>query len=1040
MNILHKWIKRFFSLFCISALLIAAVDQPIIVMANENQSSLQNKQSDLEKQARSKILILKNLRNQAKTREYDVEREDATIWMAEQFLKFANWDENHIAENEKIFKAAPMYKNKDTQKLAEELPDFERREVIKMVEKSIQDLRDVMDGKVVRTPVRKVEWDKVTVKGDQFVNSDGSPVFLYDYFSKANGASQNDPNLYNDYIGNIVHPLSLSPLMCATENGELNDRAKNEVINFDKYYPGAGDKIGYMFLWHSGKIIPQWAIDKYGEENLKKGIPKYTSYDIDNPHMREIWTKIFDKLIPKVKNIPQTTLGYILTNEPHWVTDKSNKWFAVKNGVSEYTLNKFRNWLKAKYNNDISRLNSLWKTNYKTFNEITVEVPMDISSIRGTPKNYDWCRFNMDRVTEWFTFLHDGIKKNDSDARTHFKIFPKFITGEDGYRDHGIDIEAISNLTEFLGNDVTIRKALFNAKKPEEWEEKYAYYWREIAMMNDLLSSFGPDKININSESHFISTNTYRDINMQPKYVRSVYWLSTILGTKANLTWWWPRYGDGSIEPRLLNGAMNPQGYPGSVVQMPRVANEITQTFMDLNAFSTDIVKFQRQEKPIRVFYSETENINDKDQINKVFDLYESMYFNGVPIGFATKGILEEPKDNFDVVVIYDTERVTDEEFASVQKYLDNGGTVIIDDVSLTKNEYNETRKDTLKQSKGKLIKVTKNKVATMSSKAFDIIKDKMPIVNIVEENGLDQKGCIWRVVDGDDPANKLVTVVNVGKNEATLTISKKDNPNATIVDMFTGQEMSKTITLEPEGVLFLNVGTKDPKVKGIVSTDGNTLKEQKDKIMVQLTSQVKEEPKQEVKEEPKQEVEEQNSKDALSTYLSFDTYKAQPLKSVSGTTGKWWINEGSIMSISKEKSYTETGEKQSLLFDGDPSKASVPIFFATAPRVIKDTEKFNLPSGKYYIEAMIYLEGDSMSDIDVYFAKTGKGVMSAKLACSSAAKKGQWVKVKSTVFKSLDGKEENAITPDLQLRFLYPSKGKATKFYIDNIQIVKTK
>jgi len=804
MNTTKKLFKKIISFIFIFSLIGTIFQDTSIIMAKSN----------IEDEARTKLQILIDLKNEAEAKGYDVERENCTIWMAEQFLKFANWDEEHIEENEVAFKSAPMYKNEDTQKLAEELPDFERSEVIKMVEKSIQDLKDVMSGKVVRKPVNKVEWDKVKIEGDQFVNSDGTPVFLYDYFSKAHQAPQNDPELYNDYLGNIVHPLSLSTLMCATENGGLNDRAQNEVINFDKYYPGAGDKAGYMFLWHSGNIIPKWAIDKYGKSNLTKGISKFTSYDIDNPHIREMWTKVFDELIPQIKDIPQTTLGYILANEPHWVTDKDNSWFAVKNGISDDTLNKFRNWLKEKHNNDISRLNSLWETNYKDFNEITVEVPMDVASIRGTAINYDWSRFNMDRVLDWFTFLHDGIKENDPDAKTHVKIFPRFVTDENGYRDHGIDLEGITNLTEILGNDVTIRKANFNSKRPEEWESDYAYYWREIAMMNDLLSSFGPDKININSESHFVSGSLYRDLDMEPKYVRSTYWLSTILGTKANLTWWWPRYSDGSIEPRWLNNLQGAQGYPGSVIQMPRVANEITQTFMDLNSFSEDIVKFQRQEKPIRIFYSETENINDKDQINKIFDLYESMYFNGVPIGFASKGVLEKQEDNFDVVVIYDTERVTDEEYMAVQKYLQKGGTVIIDDISLTKNEYNETRKKSLKKSKGKLIKVNNNKIPNMSSKAFEIIKNKMPVVTVTEDNGTDKKGCIWRVVDGDNAKNKVVTIVNVGKNTATIKISKKDNRWAKVVDMLTGQELPKTIELEPEGVLFLNVGTKRPWAK----------------------------------------------------------------------------------------------------------------------------------------------------------------------------------------------------------------------------------
>ena len=69
---------------------------------------------------------------------------------------------------------------------------------------------------------------------------------------------------------------------------------------------------------------------------------------------------------------------------------------------------------------------------------------------------------------------------------------------------------------------------------------------------------------------------------------------------------------------------------------MPLVANEITQTFFDLNSVSDTIVKFQRQDMPIRVLYSETACIVDADQINRTFEMFEALYFEGTSIGFAS--------------------------------------------------------------------------------------------------------------------------------------------------------------------------------------------------------------------------------------------------------------------------------------------------------------------------------------------------------------------------------------------------------------------
>ena len=165
-----------------------------------------------------------------------------------------------------------------------------------------------------------------------------------------------------------------------------------------------------------------------------------------------------------------------------------------------------------------------------SFDDVDMQVPTDLESLRGTPKYYDWCRFNMDRVNDWFQFLHDGITEFDEDATTHIKIFPRIVVDENGQRDHGIDIEYLTSLTEYNGNDVTIRKRLPNATSDEWWEENYIYDWRELAMTYAMLDSFNPDTLNVNSESHFLNGNAYADMYTTTQYSRkrnSIIW-STI--------------------------------------------------------------------------------------------------------------------------------------------------------------------------------------------------------------------------------------------------------------------------------------------------------------------------------------------------------------------------------------------------------------------------------------------------------------------------------------------------------------------------------
>jgi beta-galactosidase len=774
-----------------------------------------------KEQAEAKLVILKGLMSTAKEKGIEVSREETALWMSEQFIKFADWDADHIELNGKLYEQMVLFKGQGG-KLASELPDIERSEVVKMLDIAIAQLQDVIDGNVARRPAPKVDWENVSLNGS-FFESKGKPVFLYDYFSKPLDQSTMDPGLYNDYLGNIDHPKALN-VTFQDPNGTIKEDKLADITN------RPNTNAGYLNLWHSG--LPYnpnnpsnnwWGFDDKWSAKWGEGVGpemrigrnyQYASYDIDNPSLRKIWSSIFDKVIPETRGKAYTKLGYNLFNEPHWFT-ASDSWAKIPQGISEYTIQNFRTWLQKTHHNDIAELNTKWETSFKSFDDVTIEIPID-TKYTGTPMWYDWCRFNMDRVTNWLTFLNDGIVRNNPDAKTHMKIMPSvFIEGK---RDHGIDLEALTEMAGMIGDDSKFRKRDWKAgDTPESWESNYSFYWQEVFMAYDFMESVSPEKAHINTELHSLSTTQFRDIDMEPEYVRSTYWLSTILGMDASLTWFWGRNADGSIEQRLIDAVSQPGGlgksYPASVAQQPRVANELTQTMMNMNAFSEEMVRFQNQRKPIRMFYSETSAINNPNYMEDLFEMYEPMVFGGVPIGFATKNIIEK-RDNheWDVIVVRKTEIVTDDEFAAVQKYLDQGGTVIIDNVSFKHDEYNNPRKATLKKSNGKLIKIDDGAINATSEQAYQKIKSQdKPSVVLMEDNGGMRKGSFWRVVPNGNNSY-LMSIVNMGKNQTTIQLKTPDNKEVSITNMMTGNQMASGFTMNPEGVLLLEIkSTPEP-------------------------------------------------------------------------------------------------------------------------------------------------------------------------------------------------------------------------------------
>ncbi|MCL7754615.1 beta-galactosidase [Polaribacter sp. Z022] len=730
--------------------------------------------AQLEQTAITKINELKAKITQAENAGLDVFKEKLTVRTAEVFLEFANWDENNIAENTSHFELVTRYKDNAAQ-MAADLPDFERSEVILMLDEAIATINQVIAGTIVRKPVPNIDWENISIKGN-IVLSNNTPVFLSDYTWRPSTTQLN--GFFGDKDGYF---------MTSSDVADAQGNIKTNVINELQSKPNG--KFGSVFLNHKGP--PQWALDKY--DNFTVGGTLFTTYDIDNPGAREMQSFLLDGCVPLMAGKNYTKMGYMLTNEPHW-NSIANTW--ESDPVSEYTKAKFRTWLSNKHTT-ISKLNSLWNTNFASFNDVTIEIPMQ-QNLQGKPIWYDWMTFNMYRVTDWFVFLKNKIKENDPDAKTHIKIMPHLWS--DNSKDSGIDLEALTRLTGVIGNDAKSWNS-YMWGSTEEWEEHYSFHWREVSMAYDFMKSVSPNKIIYNSESHFLSTNKFRDLYLKPSYARASYWLAYVSGMNVSQTWFWARQADGSIR----NNAG--KGYAGSNNQQPRIINEVESTVLDLNANAEDIYAFQQLKKPIRIFYSKTSAINKSNHLDEVFSLYESMYFDGSPIGFASKGIIEENNNNdWNVILVYKTEFVTVDEFNALQTYLDNGGTIIIDSESLKKNEYGANHSMNLNVSNGTILQASS--LASFKTKAFDLLSDKneLPNLKIVETNSLNIKGCFSRTISKQN-GKEVITIVNLGKESTQVSLSMRDNGTiSSIKNLLTGKELSTNFTMKRDDVLLLEV------------------------------------------------------------------------------------------------------------------------------------------------------------------------------------------------------------------------------------------
>ncbi|MDO6693143.1 glycoside hydrolase family 42 [Aliiglaciecola sp. 3_MG-2023] len=793
-----------------SALLLTAGCTKSIESKSNTAQVAEQQISSLEQQARVRLKQLETMMNDARAKGIDVTREETIVWFSEQFLKFANWDEANPETLEKAF-GYERYYAKDKVRLAAELPDFERKKVIQILDKGINILGQELRGEIKRRPVNKVDWQG-TKSGDNMFVSNGKPIFPYDYFSKTVGQPLTNTDVYNDHLGALYHGgENLYPVdhdrainsFLLKEDGTFDQELMQELTNIPD------TNIGFLVYWIMG--IPEWVEEK--EPEVRKGRSLFTGFDIDNPLARKLWSKIIRRTGELTKGKKVTELGFVLANEPHWYAEK-NHWthnFQEMTSISSYTLNKFRSWLDRKYANDIAKLNGNWQSEFKNFDEVEIEIPID-PALQGKPIWYDWTRYNMDRSTDWFTFMQSELHAVNPDADTHIKIMPRMFM--DNARSGGIDTEALAELTTMVGHDAkSFGSKNIRPGKSSEWLEKYSYHWGLVAMFHDFMESVAPDKINVNSESHFLSSGQWRDLDTRTSYVRSVYWLATLLGMDANMGWFWARDPDGSPEDRL-EGELNffdpglGGAYAGSNNMQPHVTNEVTQVMYDLNSFSEEIVALREQRRPLRFFYSETTAINIDDYMSQSYKLYESMFFEGFPLGFATKNIIQkQDNSSWDVIVVYRNNFVTDAEFETLQSYLDSGGTIILDtQKALSLNEYGQKRTKRLDSGKGKLITIGTTDIAEIKQAALAEIKDSSkPDVIIKEDNQLGHKTTMWRTISQPD-GSYLVNILNVGHNTAKLKLSLHNNQPVSVQNMMTGNSMDATFELPSEGVLLLEV------------------------------------------------------------------------------------------------------------------------------------------------------------------------------------------------------------------------------------------
>lgn len=706
------------------------------------------------------------------------------------FQLAARHDHEHHDEVRRIFGTFRWKQKVDTGAAADRLATDELTACLQVADYAIGELQNQLAGKLTLGAVPDLAKGRMTLGAGSYL-LEGRPVFpssltwlpdeegLLNAFGRMGGAAYQLTNLKADGKADVG----------ASKRSVTAIRAQTQLN-------------AAPFVFHLGHATADWMKKAHPEVLL--GARRFTQYDIDSPYIRGWLNDLCGDVLPTLsRGSGDQPVIHLLANEPHFATVRGG-WLAG-NGVSDLTIQKYRHWLAAKYQG-IGSLNQVYTSAYKDFAEVKVGMPID-SALRGGPVWYDWCRFNMDRVNDWFTFLKTTTQAADpKHSPVSIKTLGHTLGNPD--RDHGMDIEYLTKLQDIPGSDLRVvpQGATFYGKNEDGretetgWGYRYAYLWVDQSMVLDFTKSLCPDKVFFDSEWHGFGTVSWRHYQLNREYVRSAIWLAFTHGMGAIKPWLWGRD---------INGALSPKTeHIGELSTQPIALDAYGRVMKELNAHALQVVSAVPTERRFMIYYCEESAIQSGQYMEQVRQVYEALKLLNLPVGFTTADEIGRLTVGTQTVIMPPTPFISNVALGNVRSFQGAGGRVVFVDAerSFVKTEVGMVRTDgAILTSFASLPFQDVLPLAQAFDAALTRIKPMMPVdVLITDNHGQKAYGVI--ISQSVDQKTGQLTLVanNVSKDPRVITLTPRDKRHENYIDELTKQSVSPRFVMAPCEVRML--------------------------------------------------------------------------------------------------------------------------------------------------------------------------------------------------------------------------------------------
>jgi len=392
--------------------------------------------------------------------------------------------------------------------------------------------------------------------------------------------------------------------------------------------------------------VPSFFYEIYPDlANENTGFQRYNIYHPAVMRMLEVY---IGSVIPLVSGY-SSLLEICIINEPHY-----------KSSRSSYDVPAWQNYLKEHYS-DIKSLNLLWKTTYKSFEDVIMP-----RTYVASPLMYEWVQFNDEYYSSWNAWLASLVKTAAPDVPVSAKTM-SYTDDASNRIMYGVNMEDFDTFSDF--NECNAWNTPY---KGNTWTKLCAY---------DILDSIA-DKPIINSEDHIIydCSEKYYDTEGMVDFANHCYadvFQGAVHGRNAVMYWAWDRSYDTSSY------------FYNSVGTRPLAISEMSDAALDVQRLSEEIdaLNSASDDTDVYILFSDTTRVYSRMATSFLQLAYEGAISSGKNLKIVSDTSVCN-LENGKLLIVPNCCNVPRETLWAIRNYCEAGNPVLILGECLQKDEY----------------------------------------------------------------------------------------------------------------------------------------------------------------------------------------------------------------------------------------------------------------------------------------------------------------------------------------------------------------